>query len=534
MTTGDSTHDQIDAPEPFDAVELATEQDQSDTADEGSQASLLERALRAAGSDAARYIPVRFVPALTSLVTTPIFTRLIDKADYGAFYLISPIASLVAAVSVGWLQSSTVRFYWPSHKKGKVDAFLSLVIWTGLTSLIAFTVACAIGVWLGAAHIDAAVMRLIPMSLFYFITFTWAALLLQILRAANRSASYAKLSIGVTLLVTAISVWLVLAGWGAKGIFAGAAIGNAVFLPFLLRAIREEGAIAPRTPDGPLLREMLAYGAPLIPVGLSGWALAVLDRFVIQAYRGPAEVGLYAVAYSLGDKIMQLVTMPLILTMMPSLTEAFEKQGQELAEQMQTHFTRYFALLTLPLLTGLSVTSQVFMNIFTGPNYREAYAVLPIVAAGSMLGQLANIAGTGLGMHKKTQLIMVNTLVAAAFNVTANILLVPRMGYFASAINTVAAYGILLFMTWLQSRRYMRWFLPWGALGRIALACAGMGAAVWGTTLLLPASLWALLVEVCIGVAVYGTLLVVLGGVRTEERAFIRSLAGRGVARLRR
>ncbi|MDP2182858.1 MAG: lipopolysaccharide biosynthesis protein [Actinomycetota bacterium] len=531
MTTPDPNQGPIDATEPLDAPDVA---DDTTGLAEEPETSLLERALRAAGSDAARYIPVRFIPALTSLVTTPIFTRWIDKADYGAFYLISPIASLVAAVSVGWLQSSTVRFYWPSHKKGKVDAFLSTVIWTGLTSLVAFALACAIGVWLGAAHIDAAIMRLIPMSLFYFITFTWAGLLLQVLRAANRSASYAKLSIGVTLLVTAISVGLVLAGWGATGIFAGAAIGNLVFLPFMLRAVREEGDIVPHGLDRPLLREMLVYGAPLVPVGLAGWALAVLDRFVIQAFRGPSEVGLYAVAYSLGDKIMQLVTMPLILTMMPSLTEAYEKRGQRLAEQMQTHFTRYFALLTLPLLTGLTITSQVFMRVFTGPDYREAYAVLPIVAAGSMLGQLANIAGTGLGMHKKTRLIMVNTLVAAAFNVAANIVLVPRIGYMASAINTVAAYGILLFMTWLQSRRYMRWLLPWESLVRIALASAGMGAVVWGTTLILPATLWALIAEVCIGVAVYGTLLVAFGGVRAEERAFVRTLAARGMARLRR
>lgn len=540
-----------ETPEPFDAQELATEADEAEaqaaaddaagtatTADSGTEVvaepNLLERALRAAGSDAARYIPVRFIPALTSLLTTRLFTENIAPADYGAFYLLSAITSLLASLAVNWLSSSAVRFYWPSKKAGKLDSYLATVAWTGLASLMMFGLGLGAAVWLGAGNLEDVVVRLVPAGIVYFIAHFYTTLLLQILRAANRANAYARLSIAITVLVTIASVALVLMGWGSLGILVGVALGNVIVAPFVFKEILSEGAVDPRLIDRDMFREFLAYGMPLVPVGLSSWALVLMDRFVLTAFRSPAEVGVYSVAYGLGDKIMQLVTMPLLLTMMPSLTEAFERRGQALAEKMQTHFTRYFALLTFPMLAGMTAIAPVFMAVFTGPDYRAAFAVLPIVAGGSMLGSFAQVAGTGLGMHKKTTVIMQNTLVAAAFNVAANLLLVPKFGYLAAAWNTVLSYAVLLGLTWWRSRTYMYWRLPWGPLGRIGAASAGMGLLVWGMSQVLPVNVWALTLEVVIGIIAYLVLVMVLGGVRAEERGFIIELGRRGMKKITR
>lgn len=513
-----------DAPESYDPVEQAT-----------ASTGLLEKALKRAGSDAARYLPVRFVPALTSLITTPLFTRAIGEADYGAFYLVSAVASLLSSLAVGWLQSSVVRFYWPSKKDGRMNAYTSTVVWAGLGSLLFVSAVAAGAVWLGKGSIDEVVLRLVPAAIAYTVFSFYETLLLQVLRAANKASAYAIWSTSATIIVTAISVVLVwFGGWGSMGILIGAAIGNLAVLPFILRVIRTEGSLSPAALDRPLLGELLSYGLPLVPVGLAGWALVVLDRFVIGYFRGPAEVGLYSVAYGLGDKIMQLATMPLMLTMMPSLTEAYERQGQALAEKMQSHFTRYFLILTLPMLVGLASAAETFMHVFTGPSYRRAFFVLPLVAAGSMLGSLSNIAGTGLGMHKRTTLIMGNTVAASLFNLALNVVFVPRFGFLAAAIDTVAAYALLLTLTWLQSRRYMRWIIPWADIGRVAAAALGMGAVVWGLSQLMTPGVVALAVQVGAGIVVYPLLLVLFGGFRPEERAFVTGLVRRGLARLGR
>ena len=229
---------------------------------------------------------------------------------------------------------------------------------------------------------------------------------------------------------------------------------------------------------------------------------------------------------------MGLVTMPLLLTMMPSLIEAYEKHGQNLAEKVQKQFTRYFAILTFPLLAGMSAASLVFMSVFTGPDYREAYPALALVALGSMLGSFAQIAGAGLGIHKKTKLIMVNVLIAAAFQTVLNLIFVPRYGYMAAAIATPASYALLLLLTWARSRSYMVWLIPWADLARIAAASAGMYAVVEAMTLFLPATLAVLLSQVLVGIVVYTTLLLLFGGVRVDERRFLAGMVSRGFSRL--
>ncbi len=529
---------EADAPQPS---EVAT--DEPPSSDETVEASLLQRALRAAGSDAARYIPVRFVPAITSLATVPIFTNtaLISPADYGAFFLVSSAASLGAAFATSWIQSSLVRFYWPSKREGRMDEFTSTVVWGATGSLLTTALVAAIVVYFARDSLSKELLNLVPVGIVYFVMNFLTNTLVQIMRAAKRASTFAKLQVGGVLLTTALSIAFVLFGkLGSAGILAGAALGWAIMLVPMLRAISREGSLSPRKVSRPMLNELLAYGMPLIPVGISSWTLVLLDRYVIAAFGGTAQVGLYSVAYSLGDKIMQLATMPLLLTMAPSLVETFEKRGQPLAEKVQTQFVRYFSILTFPLVVGMAAAAQPFMRVFTGEAYWSAWPVLPIVAAASMLNSFASIAGTGLGLHKKTKLIMVQALAAASFNLVANLLLVPRFGYVAAAYNTLAAYVLLVGLAWWQSRPYMRLNLPWSELARVGSASLMMGVVVW-----LPfaraipsatrsASLVILGVQAVLGIVVYLALLTLLRAVRPDEVRFLSQLWRSAFARIRR
>jgi O-antigen/teichoic acid export membrane protein len=517
--------------------------EESPVDDSPGETSLLHRALRAAGSDAARYLPVRFVPAITSLATVPIFTNtaLISPSDYGAFFLVSSAASFGAALATSWIQSSLVRFYWPSKRQGKMDAFTSTVVWSATGSLIATAVVAAAAAYFARDALSPQLMRLIPVGIAFFVMNFLTNTLVQILRAAKRASAYAKLQVGGVLLTTALSIFFVWFGkLGSAGILAGAALGWTIMLVPMLKAISAEGSLSPRKVSRPMLAELLAYGMPLIPVGISSWTLVLLDRYVIAAFGSTAQVSLYSVAYSLGEKIMQLATMPLLLTMAPSLVETFENRGQPLAEKVQTQFVRYFAIVTLPLIAGMASAAQPFMRVFTGPAYWSAWPVLPIVAAGSMLNSFANIAGTGLGLHKKTKLIMVQALVAAGFNLVANLLLVPRFGYVAAAYNTLAAYILLVALAWWQSRPYMRLQLPWGDLGRIASASLGMGIAVWlpfsgvvsGASR--PLSLAILCAQAILGIIVYVVLLRVFRAVRPDELEFIAQTGRSALSRFRK
>lgn len=482
---------------------------------------MLKSILKGAGTDAIKYFPVRLVPALTSFITVPIFTRMIAPADYGDFYLVNSAVSLTATLLTSWLTASIVRFYWAEERQGRLDEYVATVVWSAVVSL--FLGALVVGGlgYLFAGNFSSGVQRLLPIALAGLIFNQFIQVIQQLMRAANRANAYAVLSVASAILATAFSVFFVVVPkWGAYGVLAGVVLGNALLVPFAIRNALSEGSLSPRRFSGDIARQFASYGVPMIPAAVSAWILILSDRYIIGLSQSAHDVGLYGAAYGLGDKIMNLVTLPLLIAIGPVMVRTFEKHDQKLAEQVQTQLTRYFAMVTVPIVAGLAVIAQPFMAVFTGPEYREAYKVLPIVAAGVMLYGMTQIAGNGLAMHKKTVITMQNVMMAAAFQVGMNLLLIPRFGYPAAAWNTFFSYLFLLTLAWWRSKPYMEWTLPTLDLARIIGAAVIMAGLLTLTFRWFDAAIWLLVAETVLGLALYVLALWALRGLRPDELQF--------------
>ncbi|GAB4280896.1 MAG: oligosaccharide flippase family protein [Coriobacteriia bacterium] len=496
---------------------------------------MLKQILKRAGGDTFKYFPVKLVPAITSLVTVPVFTRLIAREEYGYFALVNSAVGLLAVVFTNWVQGSIVRLYWTYEKEGRADEYVSTAVWSAIGSLALGVALAATGAYVLEGRLEPGLMRLVPYGLLSLAVNNSTTTAMQILRAANRSKDYSRLSITTTLVGTAASLALVVwADMGAAGILLGVVIGNAVVMPFTLRSVRQQGRLGVGHVKRDVASEFLSYGLPFVPAAISSWLLVLADRYIIGLLRGAEEVGLYAVNYNLGDKLMQLVISPFLIAVAPLLVESFEKHGEELAQRAQTELTRYYAIVTFPLLAGLAVVSRHFVTVFTGPQYHESYPVLPLVSAGAMLYGFVRIAGNGITLYKKSMIVMTNMLAAAAFNVGANLLLVGRFGYMAAAWTTIASYALLLFLAWWRGRPYMEWKPPMRELARVLAASLVMAGVVFAAFGWMEPAVWVLLVEVVAGIVVYVAALRLLGGVRADEIEFVKEAAGGLLARLHR
>ena len=494
---------------------------------------MLNDILRNAGSDTLKYVPVRLVPAFTSLITVPVFTHMIGKAEYGDFYLISSATSLTATLATAWITSSAVRFFWVYEKQDRVDDYMATTTWATLTSITLVSAIIGLAVFLLRDFIPSGVLRLVPLGLASLAFNYFVTVLLQVFRAANKANEYLVLSVLSTLASTAFSVYFVWSlEWGALGILGGVVVGNLLVIPWGLKVARRQGRLSPRFFKKDVLGEYMRFGFPLIPASISSWILVLADRYVIAALRDSGEVGLYSVTYGLGEKLMQLVTLPLIIAIAPVLIHTFEKQGQALAQKVQTQLTRYFAIATFPLLFGMAAVSKNFVQVFTDAEYHVGYPILPIVGTGVLCYGFVQIAANGVTLHKRSSIIMTNTLTAAAFNVIANIIFVSRYGYMAAAYTTVVSYALLLGLTWWRSRPYMAWQIPWFELGRVTLASGTMALVLVGLFWRLPSSLGLLLLEVVVGLSIYIVMLLLLHGIREDEKEFAKEIAGKVAVKL--
>jgi len=150
---------------------------------------------------------------------------------------------------------------------------------------------------------------------------------------------------------------------------------------------------------------------------------------------------------------------------------------------------------------------------------------MPYVLSGVLLLGIQQRYQSGLLFHQKTGLITLATVAAGLLNVVLNIFLIPRYGYFAAAITTLASYAVLLLLMMWFSRRLFVWKFPYRSLLNVSIASAVMGTIVHllaQSSVLTPAS--TLAICVCAGAAVYFLLLLVLGEFSLQE--FQAILAG--------
>jgi len=187
--------------------------------------------------------------------------------------------------------------------------------------------------------------------------------------------------------------------------------------------------------------------------------------------------------------------------------------------------TRIVIILTIPMAIGLSILSDAVFRVFTTAAYMPGASVLPWVALGAILYGLGHLACVGLSIAKKTMIMARNYITAGFANVILNVLFIPDHGFIAAAINTTAAYGILLAMNIISGRKYLPWLFPWRTLRNVTVAAGIMAALLWTGTLFIAPRLVSLLLSVVIGAVIYGGSLLILGELTQSERARVVSLA---------
>src|SRR5262249_36838911 len=125
---------------------------------------------------------------------------------------------------------------------------------------------------------------------------------------------FVTLNVTQTALVGGGTLYLVLGrGLGVAGVLYGKLAGDG--LAALLGLVLCRHHVRPRFDPG-LLRKMLAYGLPLVPVAFAYGVIGSVDRWSLQHFASLDEVGTYALALkffavvTLGVSAFQLAFMP--------------------------------------------------------------------------------------------------------------------------------------------------------------------------------------------------------------------------------
>ncbi|MCC7105055.1 MAG: oligosaccharide flippase family protein [Chloroflexi bacterium] len=389
-----------------------------------------------------------------------------------------------------------------------------------------------LALWLGAVALATAIVWPLATTLSVDESVRWAILLLtagQLPSGLANAASalfQARERFEVPALVTILtSAWKItfgllalIAGWGIVGLAAVSLAGNLVTALVLWLLVAVLLGWPRLSPQLSALPETFRQSYPLMLNLLLNSLFFRVDAVLLKPLAGDLALGWYSTAYRFVDGL-QVIPSSLVLALFPMMARQAVGERAGLIRSFSTGLRALLAI-AFPVAAGTTLLATPLIDAFAGSDYLPHSAVaLSVLIWYLPLSFTNGIAQYALISIGRQRWITVSFVIAASFNLVANLLLIPAFGYLAAAMVTVASEVVLLVPFWIGVRELLSARALVALAWRPALAAAVMAGVVLWVRAFNP---W---LAIPLGALAYLTVLLAIGFVTPEER---RIVLGRG------
>lgn len=267
------------------------------------------------------------------------------------------------------------------------------------------------------------------------------------LNASGQHRNYALLQAGYAI-GTVLGLAFIVIGLNDRtvtGLWLAFALVNSLLATATIGwFVRNDGPtfrLATRTDSTDLRRRYKQYVGPLLSLAFWSWLINYADRYLIRLYLTDADVGQYAMGYSLGSKLLWLVA-PLLAFLSPQVLH-LRAAGQS-SETANRLIGRY--LIRYVLLAGVGCwlfygSREWIGQWLLSDHYAPAFAVGPIVAMGYLFLTSTHLIELKWYAFGKTRFILWHNMLGAFLNIGFNFLLIPRLGIEGAALATLLGFA---------------------------------------------------------------------------------------------
>lgn len=367
--------------------------------------------------------------------TTPIFTRILSKDDYGLYSNYSSWLSTFTVFVTLYLVASLVSARFDFEKD--IDCYISSMLilstisvglWTIIVNVFSHYFTSLIGMDL----------KYINLMMVYMLLST--AIELFVLR---EQYFYGYKKSVITSLIVAVStailsvILVVYLQDKLFGRIAGSAIptiviGVAIYIHLLIKG---------KKVNTDYWKYALPICFPYIPHVLSLTLLNSMDKIMITKTCGADENAVYSVAYSCGAIVTLLVT-SLNTAFCPWLGEMINTKSYAAIKSV----SRVYILFFVYVASGIMLVTPEVLLIMGGNGYTASIRVMLPITLSCVVQFLYILFVNVEQFSKKTFGMACATVIAALSNYVLNSFFIPRFGYTAAAYTTLISYVILLIL----------------------------------------------------------------------------------------
>jgi O-antigen/teichoic acid export membrane protein len=310
--------------------------------------------------------------------------------------------------------------------------------------------------------------------------------------------------------------------------FVAATVGAAAAGATLsLAALRRLGLLADRRPLEPRTRaDVLAYSHTLFTLVIA--EIVVWQRseiLVLGVARSAAELGLYAAAFGLVAGMMDAFPRAFGVTYFPALSgEAGTPRFRETLGRALPVVGLIGAVLAASLVAG----GGSALELIYGDGYAAAGTTVSILAVAGALGALGGLSASALYALGRERQVLLVTIIGAAVNIGADIVLIPSGGIVGAAIaNGIGQGFVTVALMVALGRRGEITFSSLRSIGRLAVSAAAGAAIGLVVAAAIAGRISILVTPILVGLVAVGATMLVLQALGGDVRGVARAVVSR-------
>lgn len=398
-----------------------------------------------------------FLPKAAGIILLPIYTRYLTTSEYGVVSSMqSLIPILVILFSLGF-DASIFRLYWDYDSKEKRSEFFGTMILS--RAIISFLLLALLLVFQNIVGDIYKSIAFNPFYLYIIVTVFFSSFFeipKKYLMLKERAGVFVSLSVGQFLLHSGLILWFLIAkDGGAAGFLKAGVIASLILLPvyifFSIKIIRFRIRFS-------ILKNVLSFSLPIMPILLSGWVINLSDRIFIERYFALSDVGIYNLAYKLAGVVL-IVISSYHMSYRPLFFKLANTKNQIKAKASIYRYNYLFLLMLSFSVFLIAFFSKEIIYILFSTDYKSAYMLIPLIVVSYFFNGAVGIIDRMIEQSKKITYMMYFAIGAAILNIVLNFLLIPHWGVFGAAYATIITFAFLFFSRYLFAK-WFTYFVP--------------------------------------------------------------------------
>jgi O-antigen/teichoic acid export membrane protein len=390
--------------------------------------------------DSAITLVARAIILVLSLATSVVVSRVLGPSTKGSYSIIVLILGITVLVCLFGFASSNV--YYGARDPGELPVLAGNSIIAGLgfgllgaAVLVSLTWLPAFQKYLIGNSVAPSLVRTLAVTVPVILV---AANLREIVRADGRIFQYNLLGVvgaAAGLASVVIAVWLLDLGltgavtsWVIVQIVS---LGAAVWLTARVTKRRFYFDLS-------LLRRNLTFGLRLHLGNLAQFLNYRLDILLVGFFLGPTEVGLYATATALAERIWELphAIRTVMLHRVAVATSSLD------ANVLTARAVRIVSLLLLFVGIGIVLGARMLVIALYGSEYVGSIQPLVVLVPGIWALGIGKLLATHMAGSGRPEVGTYAAVISIVFTVALDVVLIPTMGIVGAALASSVAYTI--------------------------------------------------------------------------------------------